>query len=35
MFIDVDEEGVLDYVLSPFNGDYTEDVQYRVEMEIK
>jgi len=35
MLYDVDEEGIIDYVLSPFNGDYTEEVQYRGEMEIK
>lgn len=35
MLYDVDEEGVINYVLSPFNGDYSEEVQYRGEMEIK
>lgn len=35
MLFDIDEEGIIDYVLSPFNGDYTEEVQYRGEMEIK
>lgn len=35
MLIDVDEEGIIDYVLSPFNGDYSVEVQYRGEMEIK
>lgn len=35
LLYDVDEEDILDHVLSPFNGDYTTDAQYRGEMEIK
>ena len=35
MMYDIDEEGIIDYVLSPFNGDYSDETQYRGEMEIK